>query len=418
MKGNLIFAQSGGPTSVINASAAGVILSAMEHPEQIERIYGAVHGIIGVLNEDFYDLTDEDREELKLLCQTPSSFLGSCRYKLAKVEEDESDYARLLEVFKKYNIRYFFYNGGNDSMDTCNKISKYLQDHDYDCRVIGVPKTVDNDLFGTDHCPGYASAAKYIGTTLMEIYCDAHVYNTEQITVVEIMGRHAGWLTAAAQLAVEKGYGPDLIYLPERPFDLEACFADVERALQENKKAYLAISEGCKTKEGKLLPELSGELEQDSFGHKQLGGAALVLADLLKAKFQVKVRAIELSLMQRCSAHLASRADVEESFNAGREALEAAINAETDIMIGFERKSSKPYEIEYTHFPLSKVANTEKFFPDEWINEAGNGIKSEFMDYVLPLIQGENELVREDSLPRFAKLKLQRFGDQVDYVKS
>lgn len=416
MKGNLVFAQSGGPTAVINSSAAGVILEAMEHAE-IEKIYGARHGIVGVLNEDFYDLTDESKEELALLRQTPSSFLGSCRYKLADAAEDDSDYARLLEVFKKYNIRYFFYNGGNDSMDTCNKISKYLESNNYECRVVGVPKTVDNDLFGTDHCPGYASAAKYIGTTLMEIYCDAHVYNTPQITVVEIMGRHAGWLTAASYLAVAKGYGPHLIYLPERPFDLEACYRDVEKELAENGKAVIAISEGCKTKEGKLLPELKGELEQDSFGHKQLGGAAIVLADLLKDRFKLKVRAIELSLMQRCSAHLASQTDISESFESGREAVRAAINGESDIMIGFERKEGQEYEIEYTHFDLSHVANTEKFFPDKWINEEGNGIKAEFLEYILPLVQGEPELIREDSLPRFARLQLKRYGDRVEYVK-
>ncbi|MDO5734138.1 MAG: 6-phosphofructokinase [Eubacteriales bacterium] len=417
MKGNLIFAQSGGPTSVINASAAGVILEALEHSENIEKVYGAAHGIVGVLNEDFYDLGLEDKEELKLLCQTPSSFLGSCRYKLANPEQDASDYERLLEVFKKYNIRYFFYNGGNDSMDTCNKISKFLTAKDYDCRVVGVPKTIDNDLMGTDHCPGYASAAKYIGTTLMEIYCDAHVYNSPQVTVVEIMGRHAGWLTAAAQLAVEEGYGPDYIYLPERAFDLDKCLADVERALNEKGKAFLAISEGCKTVDGKLLPELSGDLEQDSFGHKQLGGAALVLSDLIKAKFAVKVRAIELSLMQRCSAHLASKTDVEEAHEAGREAVRAALNGESDIMIGYERKALDHYEIEYTHFPLANVANAEKAFPDEWINEAGNGIKTEFMNYILPLIQGEPELKRKDSLPRFAKLKLEQAGEPTDYVK-
>lgn len=410
MKGNLIFGQSGGPTSVINSSAAGVFLEALENSDVIGKVYGAAHGIVGILNEDFYDMGQEDRHELELLKQTPSSILGSVRYKLADPDDDPTDYERILEVFKKYDIRYFFYNGGNDSMDTCNKISKFLQDKDYACRVVGVPKTIDNDLMGTDHCPGYASAARYIGTTLMEIYMDAHVYDTPQVTIVEIMGRHAGWLTAAAHIAVAQGYGPDLIYLPERPFDLEEVMGDIQNLIDSTGKAYIAISEGVKTKDGKLLPELAGDLKTDAFGHKQLGGAAQVFGDLIQDRIDVKVRAIELSLMQRCAMHVASATDIAEAHEAGREAVRAALNGETDIMIGFERLPGETYKIRYDHFPLSNVANYEKAFPADWINVKGNGIDDSFLDYVMPLIQGDLKLELEEALPRFANLKLVQAG--------
>jgi len=268
--GNAIFGQSGGPTAVINASAAGVFTEALQQTGVIRKVYGAAHGIVGILNEKFYDMGQEDPSELELLKTTPSSALGSCRYKLAKAEVDDTDYKRLLDVFKKYNIRYFFYNGGNDSMDTCNKISKYLQNAGYECRVMGVPKTIDNDLFGTDHCPGFASAAKYIATTIMEVYLDARVYDIGMITVIEIMGRHAGWLTASAALAAHKGHGPDLIYLPEIDFDLDKMMADVKRIYAKEKKVIIAVSEGVQTKEGKFIPELVGEVSVDAFGHKQL----------------------------------------------------------------------------------------------------------------------------------------------------
>ncbi|NCC48531.1 MAG: 6-phosphofructokinase [Clostridia bacterium] len=405
LTGNAIFGQSGGPTAVINASAAGVFTEALKQTGHIDKVYGAANGIVGILNENFYDIGQEDPAELELLKTTPSSALGSCRYKLAKAEKDDTDYRRLLEVFRKYNIRYFFYNGGNDSMDTCNKISKFLQKEGYECRVMGVPKTIDNDLYGTDHCPGFASAAKYIATTTMEVYLDARVYDTGMITVIEVMGRHAGWLTASTVLAAHKGHGPDLIYLPEVDFDIQTMLSDVRRIYEKNKKVIIAVSEGVQTKEGLFIPELVGEVSVDAFGHKQLGGTATVLANYLKEQIGCKVRGIELSLMQRCAAHLASKTDVEESFLAGQTAVRCAVDGMTDFMVGFQRPESGPYQCEIKLIPLDEVANTEKKVPRDWINEAGNFVLKPFIDYALPLIQGESLVAIEDGLPRFAELK-------------
>ncbi|MEA4890276.1 MAG: 6-phosphofructokinase [Clostridiaceae bacterium] len=403
--GNAIFGQSGGPTAVINASAAGVFTEALLQTGVIGKVYGAANGIVGILNEKFYDMGQEDPAELNLLKTTPSSALGSCRYKLAAAEDDETDYKRILEVFKKYNIRYFFYNGGNDSMDTCNKISKYLQKTGYECRVMGVPKTIDNDLYGTDHCPGFASAAKYIATTIMEVYLDARVYDTGMITVIEIMGRHAGWLTASAALAAYKGSGPDLIYLPEIDFDLDQMLADVKTIYAREKKVIIAVSEGVQTKEGKFIPELVGEVSVDAFGHKQLGGTATVLANYLKKEIGCKVRGIELSLMQRCAAHLASKTDVDESFLAGQTAVRCAVDGMTDFMVGFQRPEKGPYQCEIKLVPLSEVANTEKKVPREWINAQGNFVNEQFIAYALPLIQGESKIAIDEGLPRFVHLK-------------
>jgi len=264
LKGACLFGQSGGPTSVINASAAGVFLEALNQ-KNITKVYGAVHGIRGILHEELIDINQEDPKELEYLKNTPSSALGSVRYKLKDASVDDTDYKRLLEVFKKYDVRYFFYNGGNDSMDTCNKISKYLQKANYECRVIGVPKTIDNDLFGTDHCPGFASAAKYVATSTMEVYLDSHVYDTGLIVVIEVMGRHAGWLTAAASLANLKGCGADLIYLPEVDFDLDKFMADVkEVAAKTNNKAIIVVSEGIHDKDGKFIAEYGKDVAHDS----------------------------------------------------------------------------------------------------------------------------------------------------------
>lgn len=410
LTGNAIFGQSGGPTAVINASAAGVFTEALQQTGVIGKVYGAANGIVGILNENFFDIGKEDPAELELLKTTPSSALGSCRYKLASADVDETDYRRLLEVFKKYDIRYFFYNGGNDSMDTCNKISKYLQKTGYECRVMGVPKTIDNDLYGTDHCPGFSSAAKYIATTIMEVYLDARVYDIGMITVIEIMGRHAGWLTASAALAAYKGAGPDLIYLPEIDFDLNQMLVDVKKIYEREKKVIIAVSEGVQTKDGKFIPELVGEVSVDAFGHKQLGGTATVLANYLKQEIGCKVRGIELSLMQRCAAHLASKGDVEESFLAGQTAVRCAVDGMTDFMVGFQRPESGPYACEIKLVPLKDVANTEKKVPREWINAEGNFVNQHFIDYALPLIQGESKVAIDEGLPRFAKLKKVQAG--------
>ena len=406
LKGALVFAQSGGPTSVINASAAGVFLEALDS-ENITAVYGAAHGIRGILNEEMYDIGKEDRKELELLKYTPSSAMGSVRYKLKDASVDDTDYKRLLEVFKKYDVRYFFYNGGNDSMDTCNKISKYMAKSGYDINVIGVPKTIDNDLFGTDHCPGFASAAKFIATTIMEINLDAKVYDTGMVCVIEAMGRNAGWLTASAQLANAKGLGADLIYLPEVAFDVDKFVADVKDVLKKNNnKCIVCLSEGIHDKDGKLIVEaLGAEASRDSFGHAQLGGIAATLANIIKKETGVKTRAVELSLMQRCAAHSASQTDIEETFQAGREAVKAAVNGETDKMVCYARKEGEEYVCEYKLLPLELAANTEKTVPMEWIINNGTGISDEFVKYALPLIQGETQMIKEDGLPRFARLK-------------
>ena len=405
LKGACILGQSGGPTSVINASAAGVFLQALKE-ENITAVYGAAHGIKGMLEEDFYDIGMEDTNELELLKTTPSSTIGSVRYKLKDYKVDDTDYRRLLEVFKKYDIRYFFYNGGNDSMDTCNKISKFFQQNDYDCICMGIPKTIDNDLAGTDHCPGYASAAKYVATSLMELYQDATVYDVPMITVVEVMGRNAGWLTAAAQLAVYKGQGPDLIYLPEVTFDLKKCINKVRQIMAYKNKIIICISEGVVDENGKYLPEAFGELAKDSFGHAQLGGTAQVLAKELANEFGCKTRAIEFSLLQRCAQHLASKVDVEEAFNAGVEAVKAATKGITDMMIAFVRgvDTYGKYYCKYELTPLDICANTEKKVPLEWIKPDGTGLTLDFVNYALPLIQGDMKAPLEDGLPRFARL--------------
>ncbi len=402
--GACIVGQSGGPTAVINASVQGVVETAMRS-DCITKVLGAAYGIKGVLDDKLYDLSKEDPTELALLKHTPSSALGSCRYKLADPEKDDTDYKRILEIFKKYDVRYFFYNGGNDSMDTCNKISKYLQKVGYECRVIGVPKTIDNDLNGTDHCPGYASAAKYIATSMAEVWLDAHVYNTGMVTIVEIMGRHAGWLTAASELASLSGCGPDLIYMPETDFDLSDFLDDVGRIYRNTGSCVVAVSEGVHLADGTFVSE--GKISAtDGFGHAQLGGLASKLAEAAKLETGAKVRGIELSLLQRCAAHCASTTDIEEAWEAGAAAVEAAVAGMTDKMVVFKcDREEGAYTCVTALEPLEKAANVEKKIPREWINAAGNGVEPPFLDYVLPLIQGDPDVPKENGMPRFAKLK-------------
>jgi len=392
---------------VINASAYGVIRTALDN-EHITAVYGAAHGIKGVLADKLYDMGKEDAAELHFLLNTPSSALGSCRYKITEPEEDDTDYKRILEVFQKRNVRYFFYNGGNDSMDTCNKISRYFQKVGYECRVMGVPKTIDNDLYGTDHCPGFGSAARYVATSFMEVYRDARVYDTGQITIIEIMGRHAGWLTASAALASHMGAGPDLIYVPEVAFDMDQFLTDVSAIYEREGYALVAVSEGIHDAEGKLIAEYgaSDSKSRDAFGHVQLGGLAATLAAIVKERTGAKVRGIELSLLQRAAAHVASKTDVEEAFLAGQTAVLAAVAGESGKMVGFERDmSSGEYVCKTVLLPLEKVANFEKKLPLDWVTPAGNGITEAFIDYAMPLIQGELDVPQAHSLPRFANLK-------------
>ena len=401
--GAAIIGQSGGPSAVINASAYGVIKTALDS-EYITKVYGANHGIKGVLDDRLMIMDEEDPKELAKLLYSPSSALGSCRYKIADPDVDDTDFKRILEIFKKYNVRYFFYNGGNDSMDTCSKISRYCAKVGYECRVMGVPKTIDNDLYGTDHCPGFASAAKYIATSFMEVSRDCHVYDVGMITIIECMGRHAGWLTAAASLANLKGDGPDLVYLPEVDFDMDRFLADVKRVYAEKKNCLVAVSEGVHYADGSFVSEAKTS-GTDGFGHAQLGGLAARLAAVVKAATGAKVRGIELSLLQRCASHCASATDIEESFNSGKIAVESALAGVTDKMVGFKCDRKGGYKCNYVLFDLGDVANAEQKVPLSWINEEHNGVTQDFVDYCLPLIQGETKQAKVDGLPDFVQLK-------------
>ena len=406
LHGACIIGQSGGPSSAINASTLGAIQTALAS-ECITKVLGAHFGIKGVLNDDLLDMSLENKNELELMKNTPSSILGSCRYKLKPYEEDPADYERILEIFKKYNVRYFFYNGGNDSMDTCMKVSAYMQKVGYDCRVMGIPKTIDNDLFGTDHCPGFGSAAKYIATSAMEICHDSEVYGTGGVNILEIMGRNAGWLTGAAALADYMGKGPDLIYLPEVTFDIEKTLKDIERIYKKNGHCLVAISEGIKDAQGNFISTYASKnSSKDAFGHVQMGGAGSYLAQVIKEKLEIsKVRVIEFSLLQRCAAHCASKTDIDESYMAGCAAVTNAINGITDKMVGFKRtEENGKYKCEIELINLKDCANAEKKVPREWINAEGNGVTKEFIDYALPLIEGEVTLKTEKGLPRFARL--------------
>jgi 6-phosphofructokinase len=403
--GNLVFGQSGGPTSVINSSAAGVFLEALDHPELIQNVYGMRHGIEGVLRDELYDIGKEDRKELEYLTGTPSSILGTCRYKIASPEVDDTDLRRIHEVLAKRNIRYFFYNGGNDSMDTCMKVERYLKAQEYECRVIGIPKTIDNDLFGTDHCPGFGSSARYLATAISEVWQDAHSYSTPMAIVFECMGRHAGWLAGASALAGVIGHGPDLIYLPEVPFDFDQMHEDARQVLKKKNVVMISVSEGIMTADGTLVAEQLSSRATDSFGHKQLGGVASMLADEIADELGLKVRGIEFSLLKRCAAHAASGRDIEEALLAGRSGVKAALDGVSGVMIGFKRAEGEPYRCEIIHVPLAETANKEKVVPREWINEAGNYVTQDFIDYALPLIDGEPHQKHENGLPRFARLK-------------
>lgn len=406
-KGALLFAQSGGPTAVINSSASGVFLTALKN-ENITAIYAAEHGIRGVLEEALININKEDITELERLKTTPSSAIGSVRYKLKDIDVDDSDYLRLLEVFKKYDIKYFLYNGGNDSMDTANKIANFMKDHGHDVCVVGVPKTIDNDLAGTDHCPGFGSAAKYIATTVAELALDLKVYDTGIVCIIEVMGRNAGWLTGAAALAKNAGFGADLIYMPEKAFSLEQFVSDVKNVLQNNNnKCIVVVSEGIRYANGDLVGDFKTAVN-DGFNHAQLGGVSDMLKEMVKDIFKVKVRAIEFSLLQRCASHIASKRDVEEAFICGQKAVELATQGVSGVMVAMKRCDGDEYAVEYVTVPLTTVANTEKTVPENWINEEGNYVTQEMVDYIMPLIYGESSPAFENGLPVFAKLKKEK----------
>ncbi|MCL2834838.1 MAG: 6-phosphofructokinase [Treponema sp.] len=407
-EGNCIYAQSGGPTSVINASAAGVIKTA-RNSGAIPKIYAAAYGVKGLLNHTIYDISEEDPKEIDLLITTPGSIFGTSRYKLKTFEEDESDYKKILDIFKKLNIRFFFFNGGNDSMDTCNKINSYLKNSGYDCNVIGIPKTVDNDLQETDHCPGFGSAAKFISTTITEMRLDADSYDSGLVIIAEIMGRNAGWLTAASALALNEELGPDLVYLPEKTFSIEKFIDDARAVLAKKKNLIIAVSEGIRDDKGQYITDVAGNNKVvDSFGHKQLGGAATILGEILKEKISTRIRTMDIILSQRCAAHWASKTDIEESFMAGKCAVEYALEGKSGYMIGFERANSNPYNCIVKLIDVAHTANREKTVPLDWLTSEGNGVTKPFFDYALPLIQGEPVMPMEKGLPRFARLSKQK----------
>jgi len=399
--GNAIVGQSGGPTSAINATLSGVIRAAIENP-CIEHIYGAINGIEGVLSENIVDLDVQfDRPEtLQLLAHTPAATLGSCRKKLPSYSADDPTYHKLFRIFEKYNIRYFFYIGGNDSMDTVSKLSTYAAAQGYDISFIGVPKTIDNDVMGTDHTPGYGSAAKYIATTMQEILCDCAVYTVPAVTIVEIMGRDAGWLTAAAALPRKFcSVSPDYIYLPERPFDYIQFYADIEAALKKHPNVVIAVSEGLRRSDGHYIGESSQSGVTDVFGHAYLSGTGKTLEAAVKQQFGCKVRSIELNIMQRCAAHLASQTDISESIRVGEAAVRCAVEGGTAKMMAFKRISDEPYQVEITEIDIASAANHVKTVPDAFINENANDVTDACIDYILPLCIGELPLLYQNGLP-------------------
>ncbi len=404
LKGNLLYGQSGGPTSVINASAYGVITEALKNTADIEEVYVMHHGIQGALNEDFYAMSKQEPEHIEFLKHTPGSAFGSVRYKMVDFKQDETDYIRLLYIFRKYNIRYFLYNGGNDSMDTCYKIAEYMKHVDYDIRVIGVPKTIDNDLPFTDHTPGFGSAAKYVANTMQEVAYDMLAYPKGKVTIVEIMGRHAGWLTAAASLASVSGYGPDLIYLPEVPFSIEKFKNDVRTVYGANHQCLVAVSEGLINEEGILIGSSSGL--KDAFGHFQLGGVSSKLSNILNSEMRISSRTIELGTTQRAAAHMQSLTDVEEAIEVGRHAVRLALKGDHGFMVTINREPGDEYKVTFGKHPLNEIANVERTIPKTWINEDGNGVTQDFIDYALPLIKGHNTPMFKDGLQQFSKLKM------------
>lgn len=404
MKGNVIVGQSGGPTAVINSSLAGVYRTAIDRGAK--KVYGMMFGIQGLLDEQYVDLSKYIRSELdvEILKRTPSAFLGTCRYKLPEIHENQEIYEKIFDILNRLNIECFIYIGGNDSMDTIKKLSDYAILTGQSQKFVGVPKTIDNDLALTDHTPGYGSAAKYIATSTKEVIRDGlgFSYKKKLVTIVEIMGRNAGWLTGASALSKgEDCEGPDLIYLPELVFDVEKFIAKVRKLLEKKDVVVVAVSEGIKTRDGKYVSELgTGSDYVDAFGHKQLTGSACYLANKVSAEVGCKTRAVEFSTLQRSAAHLASRVDVNEAFMVGGAAVKAADEGDSGKMVVIDRVSDDPYQCATGIYDVHKIANGEKLVPREWINKEGTYVTEEFIDYVRPLIQGDYPCVMVNGIPR------------------
>lgn len=405
MKGNVIVGQSGGPTCVINSSLAGVYKTAKDLG--IEKVYGMLHGIKGFMENEYIDLDEKlpHNIDIDLLKRTPASYLGSCRYKLPEICADRSVYEKIFAKLKELEIGYFFYIGGNDSMDTIKKLSDYAKEINSEIRFVGVPKTIDNDLAITDHTPGFGSAAKYIATTLKELVCDCRIYDCPAVTIVEIMGRNAGWLTAAAGLVRgEDCEGVDLIFLPEKVFDVNFFMKRVKEVVAEKKYCVVALSEGVRIADGRFVCELSADdAAVDAFGHKMMSGSAKYLETLVKNEMGIKARAIEISTLQRCASHFASLTDIEEAFDCGAAAVRAAvIDNETGRVVCMNRISAVPYKITYDLADVHNIANVEKTVPLEWITF--DYVTEEAVSYIRPLIQGEISPIINDGLPRQIKL--------------
>ena len=404
MKGNVIVGQSGGPTAAINSSLAGVYRTAKDRGAK--KVYGMLHGVQGLLQEKYLDLSDHIQTELdaELLKRTPAAFLGSCRYKLPEIHEDRDVYEKIFTILDKLDIEAFVYIGGNDSMDTIKKLSDYAIITGHPTRFVGCPKTIDNDLALTDHTPGYGSAAKYIGTSVKEIIRDGFCleYSKGLVTIVEIMGRNAGWLTGAAALAKgEDCTGPDLIYLPEITFDLEEFSTRIKKLLSEKTSVVVAVSEGIRTAEGNYVCELGNSVDfVDAFGHKQLSGTAAYLASFVAGEIGCKTRAIELSTLQRSASHAASRVDILEAYQVGGAAVKAADEGDSGKMVVLQRLSDDPYQCGTEVKDVHKIANDEKLVPREWVNQDGTYVTDEFVAYVRPLIQGDVSPVMVDGIPR------------------
>lgn len=410
LAGNVLVAQSGGPTSVINASLAGVISEALNY-ECIEEIYGGLNGVQGILNEELIDLAGESQQTIRALRHTPGAALGSTRYKMKRDE----DFERVFEVFEAHNIRYFFYAGGNDSQDTADRISKLADERDYPLRVIGIPKTIDNDLVSTDHCPGYGSVIKYVASTVREIAADnASFARGDFVSILEVMGRSAGWIAAGASLAKRKDHPndpPHLIYLPEVAFSPEKFVEDVQRVLAREKYCLIVVGEGLVDADGNYISVASSAT--DTFGHAQLGGAAEYLKGLLESTLDLKARTAKLGYAQRAAVHCASKTDNDEAFLAGQAAVKAAIAGETDQMVTLLRGESDHYSCETGLAPLAEIANGVKPLPPEWIHEDGVSMNHQFNRYALPLIQGEVAVPYENGLPVMAHLEKLRVRKQL-----
>jgi len=407
LKGNCIVAQSGGPTTVINSSLCGVAEEAKKH-KCIKGIYAALNGILGVLREEIFDLRKEKASTIKALRQTPAAAAGSCRYKLKSLEENQEDYDRILEVFEAHDIRYFFYAGGNDSMDTAAKLKTLAEKTGYELRVMGVPKTIDNDLAYTDHCPGYGSVAKYIATTTMEAGRDTEaLYTTDTCTALETMGRNAGWIAAAAGMARRtEEDAPHLVYVPEVVFDVDKFVADVKKVLAKFGRCFIAASEGIKDADGNYIAEIGGSFGKDSFGHRQLGGVADALRQIVEERVGVKCRSNKLGTCQRNAMHFASKTDSDEAYLVGQQAVRLAVQGTSGYMVALVRKSESPYRCTTGLAPLQKVANGEKPVPRSWINREGNHITDRMRRYIAPLIRGEVPIkVGRDGLPVFMRFE-------------